>query len=107
MRITPPLIDSTMYFFSGANTCLNRIPAFCVTSSSCGTCLPLQILLLAPAGGATGGGCPPWARVTAERQSAKTVENRRLWSCRMNSSDPRQAHRQLRSAEEYGHDRAP
>src|SRR5205807_4514749 len=106
MRITPPLIDSTMYFFSGANTCRNRIPAFCVTSSSCGTCLPLQILLLAPGGGATGGGCPTWARVKADRQSAKKVEIRCQLSSRMNSSDPCQAHGQLRSAEEYGHDRA-
>src|SRR5258705_13805199 len=105
--MTPPLIDSTMYFLSGATTCRNWIPAFCVTSSSCGTCLPLQILLLAPAGGATGGGCPPWARLKAERQSAKDVEKRRLWSGRMTSSDPRRAHRRLRSAEDYGHGRAP
>src|SRR5437588_10866081 len=106
MRITPPLIDSTMYLFSGANTCRNRIPAFCVTSSSSGTCLPLQILLLAPAGGATGGGCPPWARVKVARQSATRVENRCIWSCRIDSSDGREEYSQLGFTDEYGHDGA-
>src|ERR1022692_2925593 len=34
---TPPLMDSTMYFLSGEEMCGTVRPAFCATSSNCGT----------------------------------------------------------------------
>src|SRR5580704_2703571 len=33
---TPPLMDSTIYFFSGEEMCDTVNPAFCATSSNCG-----------------------------------------------------------------------
>src|SRR6266516_3170316 len=66
--ITPPLMDSTMYFFAGSEVCLKVIPVFAVMSSSWGIGRLLHLVDLAPGGGGEGVGWPPWANAKfAER----------------------------------------
>src|ERR1700758_2047247 len=76
MRITPPLMDSTMYFFEGSEVWVKWIPVFAVMSSSCGMGRPLHLVDFAPGGGGGGALCPICAEVevatrTIARSGAK------------------------------------
>src|SRR5215204_3468132 len=49
MSSTPPLIDSTIYFFSGAEVCRNLMPVLLRISVSCGIFRFVQTVVCAPA----------------------------------------------------------
>src|ERR1017187_6633824 len=68
-----------MYFLAGSEVCLKRMPAFSVTSSSCGMERPVHLKDLAPGGGGGGVGCPscPRTRFAAMKIRKSTLASRR------------------------------